>query len=242
MKKQQRVWDLYPALTAAVKKTHDAEMERLKCRSFHCHDFDHALRVGDRAMEIAEDKRVGQLAAVAGLCHNADRILQKSDGSGPFGKVEDHRIVEMCSNWLNTESLEAFTAAERDTIFEAVLRHSRPNGADDHPVTIALMDADRTVNIELDVVIRSGQYFGDMYPVIDPVHFVYDPEASFKNPRCILRSEIEKFDWAEEGGFVGLRLPKARKLAESRFTLLQEFLQNIIRQRMESGLHPYPVI
>lgn len=241
MKKEKRVWDLFPRLSTAVWQTHEEYMTRLNCRSFHCHDFDHALRVGQRALEIADDPRIGQLASIAGLCHNADRLLQKEDGCGPTGIIDDVRVIALTTGWIRKAGTEIITTqSEEDQIIDAVLRHGQPNGPNDGPVLINLMDADRTVNIELDVIARNAQYAGDSLPIIDPYNFIYAPDATFRSPGCTLRGDYEKFDWRVEGGFVGIRLAKARKLAEPRFELLQKYFDDVIMQRMHSGLFPYP--
>ncbi|OGZ04657.1 MAG: hypothetical protein A2648_00990 [Candidatus Lloydbacteria bacterium RIFCSPHIGHO2_01_FULL_41_20] len=246
-----RIWDLYPALARAVKRTHDEATDWLGGPMFHCHDFDHALRVANYAMMIAPDEKTGRLAAIAGLCHNADRILQKKLKVGPFGKVPKEAIEAMVRDWLSVLNIQEMergdsyhppfaTTEDGQLVMDAVLNHGNKNGKDDSLVLITIMDADRLVNIEADVLVRDGQYFGDAMRVVDPVHIDRDPNANFRNLGSILRNSVEKFDWETEGGFVGIRLPKARELMKSRFAFLRLWIKTIREQREEAELFPYP--
>lgn len=236
----KKIWELYPALTRAILDTHNEVGARHGVQMFWCHDFDHVIRVADCAQKIAEDEHVGRLAGVAALCHNADRILQIMIGLKAREKVDQTIISEMVYGWLNKEPENTFSVEEKPLILHAVLCHDQPNGLDDSDVLVALVDADRVVNIEADVIVRAGQYMGDALRVVDPVHLLDDPTASFKDPKSILRILKENLDWEVEGGFVGIRLPKARELAKSRFAFLRLYLETVIKQREEMGLIPYP--
>ncbi len=73
----QKIWEIFPGLTEVVRQAHlDYDMQRTG------HDFDHALRGAQNALLIAEDDGIGRLAGAAGLCHNADRMLQHRRGAG----------------------------------------------------------------------------------------------------------------------------------------------------------------
>jgi len=208
---------------------------------FYNHDFDHVIRVGDRATIIAETPEVGFIAGAAGLCHNTDRILQKMDGSGPFGKVENEDIVGMVCGWLDAEPTDTFSDEDRLQIYDAVLHHSERNSHDDSPVLVTLKDADRTVNIEADVIFRKAQLLGDTMRVIDPIHGIRDPRATFENPGSILRSlEFDRADFQKAGGVAEIRLPKAKVIARSRLAFLRIFIRTVMKQRHEAGLLPYP--
>ncbi len=232
---------MYPHLVSAIHITHSETIQETGEAMFYCHDFDHAVRVADRAMAIAEDAHAGRLAAVAALCHNADRILQKVGNLGPFGKVSDDEVAKLVRKWLNEEPAGSFQAYEVEFIIDAVLHHSERNSDNDSPVLICLKDADRTVNIEADVIIRKGQYFGDKLPVVDPVHLISDPKATFTRPGSLLRSLMfDIVDFQRTGGVASLRLPKARGIAASRFQFLEIFVATVLKQREEAGFIPYP--
>lgn len=235
----KRVWEIFPALTKAVKASH----EELPWPMLYCHDFDHVLRVGDRALVIAGSEWSGRLASAAGLCHNADRILQKQAGSGRSGKVADSDVVVMVNEWLNAEPLGTFSESDRRLIVDAVLKHSNRNDPNDGLIHVTLQDADRTVNIELDVIIRKGQFFGDDLRVVDPVHLLDDPRATYQSPGSILwslKDDIECF--GARKGVASLRLRKAREFAKPLLADAQQYLNMVLRQRERSGLVPYPAI
>jgi hypothetical protein len=236
-----KIWEMYLSLVAAVKQTHDETVRDTGEPMFYCHDFDHVVRVAERAIAIAEDEDVGRLTAVAALCQNADRILQKVGGLGPFGKVPDPDIIALVEEWLDNEPAGSFCHQDRTLVVNAVLHHSERNSPNDSPILICLKDADRTVNLEADVIVRKGQYFGDQLPVVDPVHLLGDPHATFMKPGSLLRAlKFDVDDFRREGGVASLRLPKARKIAASRFQFLEMFLAEVLKQRLEAGLIPYP--
>lgn len=233
----KHVWEICPHLTRAVKASHDA----LPWQMLHCHDFDHVLRVGDLAYRIAEDDTTARLSGAAGLCHNADRILQKQLGLDRNGHVEDNLVVEMVSAWLATEPTGTYSEADRALIIDAVLHHGGPNKNDGSIVLATLQDADRVVNTDPDVLIRKGQYFGDDLRVIDPVHLCDDPKASFRDPRSILWTlGDEERCFMAESGVAALRNPKAREMAAENFTFYRQFIAETLRRREQAGLIPYP--
>src|SRR3989344_6033146 len=235
-----KTWERYPNLARAVKKKHDEVGQEFGVQAFHCHDFFHAFRVSNWAERIAPDPETARKAGVAGLLHNDDRIMQVEEGLGFADKVRLDYRADMMNDWLDAEPAGTFSPEERAEIIDAVLKHSGRNGSDDSLVLITLMDADRLVNLEADCIIRNGQYFGNALRVVDPVYLLDDPKANFRDPRSILRTMPERFDWEKEGGFVGLRLPKAREFAKRRFAFWRLFIQETIEQIKESGAVPFP--
>ena len=153
-------------------------------------------------------------------------------GVSEFTVIEEARLRELVYSWLDAES-GRFPDQDKGIILEAVLRHSERNDPSHHPVTVALIDADRIVNIEADVIMRKGQFLeNDVIPT-DPVFFTKDPGANYRNPKSLLRSLAEDLDWEKEGGFVGLRLPKARKIAKRRFDFLRRYIREVEEQIRE---------
>ena len=233
----KKIWELYPALTRAIKATHDQTIRETGDAMFYCHDMDHVIRVANMAMEIAEDETVGRLAAVAALCHNADRIIQKNRGLGPFGEVPYEDVVALVSEWLDTEGLKF----ERVVVIEAVLGHSEKNSPGDNAVLICLKDADRLINIGADCILRKAQYWGDKLPVVDPIHLLNNPGARFTAPGSILKALwFDAKDFMAEDGPAALRLPKARKIGAVRARFWQLFIDEVVGQREDEGLVPYP--
>ena len=103
----KRIWNRLPALTAIVRASHK------EVGLVGAHDFVHAARVGEIAWQIAastwEPEGLALLAGAAGLCHNADRILQKKLGIGR-NKAPKNEVAELVRNQLGRGFM--FTATE----------------------------------------------------------------------------------------------------------------------------------
>ncbi|MFH1162133.1 MAG: HD domain-containing protein [Candidatus Jorgensenbacteria bacterium] len=226
------VWELFPKLTEKVWSDH-ASAGMLG----GSHDPDHAIRVAQMALVIADDPNIGRLAAAAGLCHNADRIIKKKTGTD-IHKVPDEDVRELVEEELSSEGLGSEESA---IIIGAVLGHKGKNGAGDHPVLITLMDADRLVNAEPDLIMRSGQHYHELPPV-DPIHLWEDPEADYWHPKTVLRDVMETIVWLTPGDDNPLyvRLPKARVIAAERKKFFDNFAATLVQCREETGFHPYP--
>lgn len=212
------------------------------------YDPDHAVRVGQMALEIAEDEQTGILAGAGGLVHNADRLIQHKMKLGwhcDAPKEEVERLViqslatdpyfDFGSSW--TDDMAAYNIKRE--IVNAVLKHDGKNSDDDSPVLVTLMDAERLINAESDLIIRSGQFYHDL-PPIDPIHFASDPEATYRDPKSVLRDIMESIECLTPGTPFYVRLPKARALAAERRVFFDLFLQNLVNCRMLTGFHPYP--
>ena len=226
-----KVRELFPELYRVVKEKH----ERVGLTG-DGHNFWHAVRVAQCALDIAETPEVGRLAAAAGLCYNAGRILNKEFVVGDFPTPRDSIISKRVENCLRQESRLA--GQEYSVIVEAVLLHNRQNWEQaGKPVAITLADADRIVNLEADVVIRNGQFHHSL-PAVDPVHFLSDPAASYRDPRSVLFDISLSLDWMEPGGPVCIRLPKAWGRAKPRAEFLRLYLDTVLRQWEQAGMVP----
>lgn len=209
----------YPELVRAVRWDHYCyQYQRVAS-----HDFYHALMVAQYAVIIAEEPRTGELAWIAGLCHNTDRLF------GCDGCV----VAEQVERYL--DSCPGVGSDERALVVDAVVKHSRKNEPDDSPVLVSLKDADRLANLGAQAVIRSAQHYATLSP-FDP-RFVEadDPQASYRDPRTVLRDVRECFVWQE-----WLRTERARQLAAPHFAWLQSFVDNLAQQLRETGLLPLP--
>ncbi|MEK7629878.1 MAG: HD domain-containing protein [Patescibacteria group bacterium] len=228
----KKIWEIFPNLAAVVRKTHLDEKI-----TGGGHDFEHAARVAQYAYIVSEGEVFRNLAGAAGLCHNADRVLQTRLKVGRRDVSAD-KIRDLVLEWLSSES--AFIDSDKETIIDAVLKHGGKNDDSDSPILVALMDADRLVNIELDLVIRSGQFQPDL-PAVDFVFFLSDPTADYKNPKSVLRDIFHSLEWETDSRFQ-IRLPRAVEMAKSRFAALRTFIQTIELQLKDSGLMPYPFV
>lgn len=203
----------YQTLTKMVRQDHlSAETSKKG------HDFYHAYRVAQCAKRIAENERVAELGWVAGIVHNSDHLFPGN-------------ISENLKRYFEATSL---CAKDWHLIIEAVQNHSERNGQDDNAIQICLMDADKVVCMELDVIIRAAQFVCHL-PIYDP-RFVFekDPTADYRNPKTILRDIQGCLEWVEQEGW--FRLPKARALAQERYNKLKAFHDDFAAQLAESGV------
>lgn len=233
-----KIWELYLALAKVVKQEH------LRAGLVdQGHDFDHALRVGQMALRVAwpYDQDAAKLAGIAGLCHNADRIIERLEGlnqSLNVSEVPDHEVIGLVGGWL--DRCVDLGEGDRGLVIRAVLHHgSKPNSPDDPLVLVALTDADRLVNLEADVIPRTAVFHYNL-PFLDPVLFENDPEANYRMPKTVFWDLNNARNWVNSEGPWIIRLPEARKLAHERAQFLADYFDLIKRQRAEAGLIPYP--
>lgn len=226
----QNIWEVFPNLCRMIFQSH---LENHIVGGGH--EFDHVLKVGQFALNIAEDEAVGKIAAAAGLCHNADRIVEVA-GNYARNQGPLKRVRELVNCWLNNN--QELTSTEKPQVLRAVMHHAGRNLESDRPAVVALKDADRLANLELDVVIRAGQFLADL-PALDPVQLLHDPQASFKDPKSVLRDICHCLEWIQVES-VKIRLPKAMALAKPRADALSNFFGTLLKQRQEMGLVPYP--
>ncbi|MEK7598915.1 MAG: hypothetical protein AAB474_00480 [Patescibacteria group bacterium] len=225
----EKVIKIFPGLWKAIYDRHvKANM------STGGHDPFHAARAGQHAFNIAEDQATARLAAIAGLCHNADRILQHELKIGKK-EVPEEIIADLVNKWLDEIDLHA---EERSIIIGAVLKHSLPNDPDDSQVLVALRDADRLINLEPDEIIRSGQFH--KVPAVDPIYWLSDPAATFKEPRSVIKDLSHCAEW---GNFndpkFGIRLPKAQALAAKHAKFMLDYIERVKEVWEEAGLLPF---
>lgn len=191
------------------------------------HDFFHALRVAGRVLNFVEDPIIAELAWVAAICHNTDRI---------YGDV----FKEMALSRYKEIFLDVFPEAKWGFIEDAIHKHSGPNDVDDSPVLIALQDADRIVNLEPDLPMRSGAHYHRL-PVANP-RFIRecDPEATYRDPKTVLHDVKCSLDWVAEEGPVAIRTPKAREIALPLAEHFRRGVELLAECVADAGLDPYP--
>ncbi len=214
------LWTRYPNLVEAVRQDHINQGA-----TGGAHDFVHAMMVAQYAAMIAEDERTGELAWIAAICHNTDRLFPDEDDEGV-----SRRVVRYLVN-----GVPDITVSNGETMMEAVLTHHKLNDDADNPVTVTLKDADRLANIGPNLIIRAGQHYHEL-PAFDPQYLVEpDPEATYRNPKTVLHDILCALEWEP-----WLRLPKAQGLAKPYFDFLREFHRLFSVQMEELELVPYP--
>lgn len=244
----QRIWELLPTLALVVRREH----ERAGLTSYP-HDWIHAFRVAEVASSIAWDEwgdyNLRAMAGAAGFCHNADVILQKKMGVGRCDVPREaiRTLVECQIVQATLPSAYGIMQAPLfsnfwpsvDTIVDADLKHDGKNAPDDSRVLIALMDADRVVNFDVDLFPRSRQFYPDL-PVVDYKNLLDDPEATYQKPKSVLRDIAYALDWADPKSDVCIRTRLGKKMAEKRVKIFRTFFDALKMQLEEEGMHPYP--
>lgn len=228
-----RIWERFPGVAQRVRQKHE------EVGLYGHHDWIHAYRVGEVAYQVAEAEWDGGIAAVAGLAgllHNADRVMQKKMMVGRRD-VPPSVVSALIKWWL--EGAPRVSGAVDYVVIDAVLKHDVKNSPEDSPVLVALMDADRVVNLDVDLFPRSGQYYHDL-PVVDYKHLFDDPEATYRNPKSVLRDIAYSMDWADPASPVCVRTRLGKKMAEERVRHFRAFFDTLQAQLTEEGIHPYP--
>lgn len=230
-----RIWEQFPRVAMQVRQKHE------EVGLIGHHDWVHAFRVGEVARQVALDEweddmgrqRFAHLAGLAGLCHNADRLLQKKLNLGRWD-VRCERVEAFVASWLL-----GVDEWEVETIVEAVLGHDGRNSAEDSQTLIALMDADRVVNLDIDLLMRSGQFYHDL-PAVDYEYLLEDPTATYRDPKSVLRDIASALDWVDPNSPVCVRTRLGKKMAEERAKILRPLFDALKMQLTEEGIHPYP--
>ncbi len=230
MTNAKRIWEIFPEAFKVIKKSHD-EFEMTGSG----HDVYHAARVGDIAYQIAletwKDASKAELAGLAGLCHNADRMISKN-GTDP----SEVGIMDLVRKWLDETDLDQ---EARDTVINAVLKHDQKNDQNDPDLLVALKDADRIVNLDPDSIIRCGQFLHTL-PSIDYTHFVSSPTATYKKPESVARDIASSLNWVDPKSGVCIRTEVGLNMARERSDLIKNYLEALKKQLEAEGVLPTP--
>ncbi len=228
----ERIWELCPEIARRVEKEY-AALETDGKKISH-HDFAHAKRVGEIARQVAldewNDKDIAKLAGIAGLVHNADRIIQAQKEIDRQDVSKDD-VVALVKKWIENDLEET----DIQTVLDAVLGHDEKNAAEDSPVKIALQDGDRVVNLDVDLIPRSAQFYGDLQ-VIDYEHYLSDPKATYKKPRSVLRDIKYSLDWVQPESGVCVRTRLAMEMAQPRAKVFALFFEVLKKQLAQEGI------
>lgn len=175
-----RIWEIYGALAKTVKNDH------LKVRLYGHHNYLHAFLVGDVAYQIGcyeYGEKIGHRAGIAGLTHNADRLLQQRRSLNERGQAE--RIIRQAITKLPPEEgnlleknilplVNGITASRRDVprgdvrkMIEGQLATEEYISGDYGHDRISLLDDSELVNSVIEAVFsHDGKNDEDDDPVL----------------------------------------------------------------------------
>ncbi len=201
------------------------------------HDFVHARRVGNNAYWICmaewKDRRSAVLARLAGICHNADKLIQVRDNLKRM-KPSTLVVEALIKEWFTHEGKLLLSPADMQVILDAVVHHGGVNTEHDSRVLIALRDADRIVNLSPDIWMRSALHFSDK-PIINYENPI-DRSAPYDNPPAILDDVLSGLDWVTRGSVVFMRTKAGLSRAKKRARRLQTSVLHLIRDLNEDGI------
>ncbi len=226
-----RIWDYWSAVAERVRQRHvSAGMEG------GAHDFTHAKRVAEMARQAAEeewgDARLAQLCGLAGLVHNADRILQAEMHLGRSAHVPSDAVSAMVLGWIDS----VVTVEEFALIMDAVLKHNLKNGPDDSRVLIALQTGDKVVNTDPDVLIRCGQHHPDL-PAVDWDYFpATRPGTSYKDPRSVIRNLQFALEWGNPTSGFNVRTALGIREIGKNISLMQMVFDQLQERLVRQGI------
>ncbi len=212
----------WPELFALVAKDHEGLEEG--------HDIHHVTRVAHYGRIIYEaewpdDERGTHITEYACLFHNADRILEKRLGAA---NVTPTLIEELVNGWL---ALYVIPDHDLEVILNAVLTHNGKNDPNHSKVAKALRDADRVVNLELDVIPRSAQRFHDK-PVMDYQCFFQTP-PNFRDPKTVMEDLALSLEWVDPTHPCCLQTGTGMKLGLERARLLHMYF-DLLKTQMKA--------
>ncbi len=204
----------FHAFYSAVASDH-----RESVRQHKGHGLDHDVTVAQLAAQIVPDSRTAEKAWCAGMLHSTDRyaaIAKVSEGPNEVGE-------EVMQN-LKYLPLDYFSGEDLAEIYAAACRHDELNQGDQEEVQMALMDADRLVNLMSSVVIRAGQFQAQL-PAFEPefLNGTPNPASTYLSPKSVLddlRGNIIAY-------VPQLRLPKAKEMGEKLIAKLEEFIKDV---------------
>jgi hypothetical protein len=180
---------------AAVKEIHDKAE-----RPHRGHGLDHDVTVAQMTQLLVEPGHFAEMAWCAAMLHSVDRTLLRDKRQ--FARAE--HIIRVTLEKLPHKH---FTPGEQFLIFEAAVRHGEKNQDDQSSLQQILMDADRLTNLQMLVIIRSGQFCADI-PAVELEYIgMFNPKTQYDSPMNALddlRHCLEWRDW--------FRVPKAKEM------------------------------
>ncbi len=198
----------------AVKKT-----RAQSARPHRGHGLDHDVAVAMMGTDIAPNDRIAERVFCAGLMHSIDHYVAEED---EVGAALD-RYLDTVSNYFEPQELVE--------IKEAVLRHMEFKNRDmdtRKPTQRTLMDADKLVNMDPLVVVRSGQF----HPEIPAIELEYigtsngqryaNPASTYPKPCSVLDDLRGCVEWSEPGW---IHYPKAQELADERAGFIKDYIR-----------------
>ncbi len=205
----------FTALYEAVKNMHEASPWQHRG-----HGLDHDVAVAQMAVLIAPTPRLADMGWVAALIHSTDRL------------VEVGRCQAQLREYLSLLPMNFFDDEEVEEIYLAVLEHSEKSPLHRSPTQEILQDADKLINLQAIVFIRSGQ-FRSKIPAIE---FLYvektNPASTYHAPKSVLDGcRISIYEYPQL-----INTQKGKELASVYVERFRQYEQQILEDHQLLGL------
>ena len=239
------VINLFPKLVETILATHK-ETKEMANSGWGGHDAIHDIRVAQMTLVLGYETNPheARLACCAALLHSIDWILKRKlqikteAQTVNIPNVPEEKIKKLAEEWL--EKFTDIRDADKELVITSAVQHgSRPNHPDDSLVFILLTDADKLINMEVDVLMRSGQHHANSQ-ILDPIYFENEPNATYQDHKTTLWDIWHCTTWMDETGPYILRLPKARELGKERAEFLLFAIQTLKNQIGELNFKKWP--
>lgn len=205
----------FSALYGAVKSMHEASPYRHRG-----HGFDHDVAVAQMAVLIAPTPRLAEMGWVAALIHSTDRLTEV--GGCPAQLREYLGLLPM--NFFSDEEIEE--------IYLAVLEHSEKSPLHRSPTQEILQDADKLINLQATVLIRSGQFRSKIPAIEFPYVEKTNPASTYHAPKSVLDGcRISVYEYPQL-----ISTQKGKELASVYVERFRQYEQQILEDHRLLGL------
>lgn len=207
--------DEFRPLYDAVKRAHHASPHKHRG-----HGIDHDVTVAQMAAYLSDTPGLARTGWVAGLIHSADRVVGKE------------AFPSKLREYLSELPKECFTPAEIEEIYLAALEHDKKIAPHQTPTQAVLQDADKLVNMQSMVVIRSGQFHPDMTALEFDHLTKMNPQSTYHLPKSVFDAlRILPLEYPDM-----LVTPKAKELSRVYGVRLERYAEHVFEDHEMLGL------
>lgn len=145
-----------------VNYTREKVMEFFDTHPVKAHNFDHAQRVAENAVEIAQGEHFADiwLAELAGLLHDIGRVPEHYDRSKE-GITHHELSYEMLQQWFHQDKAYEMLSKEQKIMLLYSVRYHWNNAADEYELAWILRDADKLDMFGERGLTRSREFCGE---------------------------------------------------------------------------------
>ena len=205
----------FSTLYTAVRNNHATSIRRHRG-----HGLDHDVAVAQMAVLIAPTPRLADMGWVAALIHSTDRL------------TEVDRYPAQLREYLSLLPVNFFSDEEVEEIYLAVLEHSEKSPPHRSPTQEILQDADKLINMQSMVLIRSGQFRSKIPAIEFPYVEKTNPASTYHAPKSVLDGcRISIYEYPQL-----INTQKGKELASVYVERFRQYEQQILEDHQLLGL------